>query len=84
MSYLTKKIKAASERGRRRANARWDKDRAMRAVITESDPMKFEGRIVKRIVVIEQETKVREVVFYDFDRYNDRRRKLRAVQALSL
>lgn len=84
MNYLTRKIKAASERGRKKANARWAKDRAARQFLAKSDPVKFTGCIVKRIIVIDREKTACEIVFFDFDRYSDRQRKLRAARALSL
>ena len=83
MSYVTREIKAASRRGRRMAKIRWDRDRERRAVIAAMEPMKFPGRIIKRIVVIEREVAAREIVFYEFDRYSDRKRKLQQVRALA-
>ncbi len=40
------------------------------------DPIKFEGRIVRRIIVIENENTVKEAVIYDFDSYRWAKRKL--------
>ena len=84
MSYQTRKIKAARERGKRLAKARWDKDRAMRDRIAAIEPASFAAEIVRRVVVIDREKAVREIVFYAFDTYSDRRRKLREVRALSI
>ena len=84
MPYITRKIKARRELGKRLANIRWDRDRAMRARMAAMDPVKFAGHVVKRIIVIEEETTAREICFFDFDTYTDRRRKLRAVHALEI
>ena len=84
MSYQTRKVKAARERGKRRAKARWDKDRAMRDRIAAIEPASFGGEIVRRVVVIDREKSAREIIFYAFDTYSDRRRKLREVRALSI
>ena len=84
MSYLTKKIKAATDRARHRANIRWQRDREQRAALAAMDPVRFDGRVVRRIVVIDRETTAREIVFYDFDRYSDRKRKLREGRALAM
>lgn len=83
MSYQTRKIRAKRERGRRLANIRWAKDRAMRKRLAELDPIKFTGQLVKRIIVIDHECIAREICFYDFDRYSDRKRKLNHAKALS-
>jgi hypothetical protein len=48
------------------------------------EPARFTGRIVQRIVVIEREQTAREIVFFDFDTFTDRRRKLREVRALCI
>lgn len=83
MSYVTRKIKKASERARRRAQARWAKDRLRRDFLAASDSVKFSGKIVRRIVVIDREAAAREICFYDFDTFADRRRKLREVRAFA-
>ncbi len=78
MTYLTKKIRTASERARQRANNRWAMDRAKRAALARIDPVCI-GGIVRRIVDIRNETEVREVVIYDFDSARSARRKLKGV-----
>ena len=55
----------------------------MRERLAAIEPACFSGEIVRRIVVIDREEKAREIVFYDFDRYSDRMRKLREVRALA-
>jgi hypothetical protein len=77
------RIKRASEIARKRANIRWQRDRDMREKMAALDPIKFEGRIIKRIVVIENEATAKEICFYDFDRYSDRKRKLNQVRAIA-
>ena len=84
MSYTTRKIRRASERGTRLANIRWDRDRRMREAVAASELAKLDWTVVKRIVVIERETTVREIVFFACDRYADRVRKLREARALAV
>jgi hypothetical protein len=78
------KIRSASINARKRANIRWSKDRAMRDRLAEMEPSQFSGRIVRRIVVIENESAAREIIFYDFDTYTDRKRKLNQARALAI
>lgn len=82
MSYETRKIKAARERGRKLANTRWERDRQRREALAAIDPVRF--NVVKRIVVIDRETTAREIVFFEHDRYSDRKRKLRETGALAI
>jgi len=82
MSYVTRKIRARSERGKRLANIRWQRDRERRMALAAIDPVRF--NVVKRIVVIDRETTAREIVFYAHDRYSDRKRKLRAAHLEAL
>jgi len=78
------KIKAASVKARERANARWTKDRAMRDRLAAMEPSRFLGRIVRRVIVIDNETTAREIVLYDFDNYTDRKRKMKTVKELAI
>jgi hypothetical protein len=68
----------ASERGRRMAARRWALDRERRdqlaALTAEHDP----SRILRRIVVIDQERDVRETVIWSWDSFRSARRKIRA------
>lgn len=80
-SFSRRKQKAASERGKRMAARRWELDRQQRAALAAMSPEKFTGRIVRRIVVITNETKVREAIIYDFDSARSARRKERAALA---
>ena len=77
--YSRRLQKAASERGWRMAKARWTKDRIerdRRATLTaEQSP----SRIVRRIVVIDDERTVREATFWTWDSRREWRRKERRV-----
>lgn len=76
MRYLTRRRRSASERARARAIRRWELDRQRRdALARASGPEK----IVRRIVVIDRETTVREVTIYEHDSQRDARRKVREV-----
>jgi hypothetical protein len=67
--------RAASDRGRRMAQARWQRDRQRRVRLSaESIP----ARIAARIVVIVRETRVREFTLFDFDGPRECRRQLLA------
>lgn len=79
MSYQTRRRKAASERGRRMAEKRWQNEDRRREQLAGMDPVKFPGAIMRRIVVIEREQVVREAVIYEFDSAREVRRKLRRV-----
>jgi hypothetical protein len=86
-SFNRRRMQAASERGRKMANARWKNERARQAAIAAADPLRVTGRILRRIIVIDRldlptgETMdtVREAVIYDFDSLRSARRKLRGV-----
>jgi len=73
MSILHK-IQAARAKGRRMAKARWKKDQALRAALTaeaEKDPLRATGRIVRRVVIIDDESTVREIVRRDYHSARD-------------
>lgn len=78
-AYQTASRKQRSEKARRMAKVRWDRERAMREKVAAMDPARFEGKIVRRIIVIEREFLSREVVIYDFDSERRAKAKLRAV-----
>ncbi len=46
-----------------------------------SIPIRVGGKIVRRVVVIDDETRVRERTFYEFDQPRDWKRKLKEVLA---
>ena len=79
MSYVTRKLRAASERGKRMAKRRWEIDGARREALAAMEPARFQGLIVRRIVVIDRETEVREAVIYDFDSARKAKRKIQRV-----
>ena len=61
------------------AKARWDKDRERRDELAALTAEQFPSKIVRRIVVIDNETTVRECVIWSFDSIREARRKLRRV-----
>lgn len=77
--YSRRLAKAASERGRRMAKARWTKDRMERDRIARLTAEQFPSRIVRRIVVIEDERIVREATFWSFESRRSWHRKERQV-----
>lgn len=81
-SFSVRRFRAASERGRKMAKRRWELDRERRDAIAkaeESDPLRVQGRIVRRIVVIENEVEVKEIVIRDWDSVREVNRKLARV-----
>jgi len=81
MSWTHRKIKQASERARARVNIRWDRVRAEQAKREAAEQMP-DRRIVERHVVIRDEARVREAVFFSDDRPCDVRRKLRTLKGI--
>ena len=77
--YIRRKVRADSERGRRMANARWAKDRIERDRLAKLTAEQCPSRIVRRIVVIDNETAVREAVFWNWESRRSWRRKELAV-----
>jgi hypothetical protein len=77
--YIRRKVKAARERGRRMANRRWQLDRQRRNKLAALTAEQCPTRIVRRIVVIENETMVNEAVFWNFESKRSWRRKERQV-----
>ena len=77
--YIRKCAKAASERGKRMAAERWKRDRERRDRLAAMNPLQYPGRILRRVIVIDRETEVREAIFYDTDSLRDAQRKLRRV-----
>jgi alkyl hydroperoxide reductase subunit AhpC len=61
------------------AQRRWQMQRQREAELVAMDPIKLTGRIVRRIVVIDDERTVRECVFTDLDSRREASRKLRKV-----
>ena len=79
--YNLRKINAARQRGRDMARRRWELDRLRREQQAVRPVEHLVGRIVRRIVVIENEATVRECVFLDVDSQRTCKRKLRQVLA---
>lgn len=61
------KVKAASQRGKRMAARRWQLDRERRDKLASLTAEQFPSKIIRRIVVIEDEKTVREAVIWSFD-----------------
>jgi len=77
--YIRQKVAAASERGRRMANRRWQLDRQRRDRLAALTAEQCPAEIVRRIIVIEHERDVKEAVFWNWESGRDRRRKLKAI-----
>lgn len=73
------RIRRLSEQGRKAARVRWDKESQRRRKLDDIDPIRVGGRIVRRIVVIDNERRVKERCFYEFDLERDWRRKMKEV-----
>jgi hypothetical protein len=73
--------RAASERGKRMAQARWKRDRERRAALALVTAEQYPSRIVRRIVVIDGELAVREAVIFAWDSRREAARKTRRVLA---
>jgi hypothetical protein len=78
MGYHQRVTKRLSERGRKMAQARWRKDRERQEALARRDPDPARG-IARRIIVIEEERRVREVTIYEDDCLAKARRKVREV-----
>jgi hypothetical protein len=76
-----RRINARRLKARERAKRTWVRRHAARDRIAALDPILVGGKIVRRIVVIDDESRVRERSFYEFDRACDWKRKLREVLA---
>lgn len=77
--YQRQRAKRASDRGKRMAKARWAKDRARRAAlaaVAEDRPQIYAGDIARRVVVIDNERDVREMIVWRWDRPAEVRRKI--------
>ncbi len=77
--YELQRIKAARERGRKMAAARWRIDRQRRDHLAALSPESYPGRILRRIVVIDDERTIREVILRESDSDREARRKLKWV-----
>lgn len=73
------KQRAISEHGRRMANRRWQLDRERREQLAKLTAEQYPTRIIRRIIVIDDERVVREAVIWSFDYAKDAKRKTRQV-----
>lgn len=79
--YQRKLKRASTERGKKAANVRWERERSRRDKLARTDPVRVEGKIVERWVRIIGESEVRERTVYEFDTATDWRRKKRELFA---
>jgi hypothetical protein len=68
-----------SERGRRMARRRWDLDREERNRLAKVTAEQYPNRIVRRVIVIDDERDAREAVIFQWDSAREAKRKLRQV-----
>ena len=61
------------------ANRRWQLDRERRERLAQLTAEQFPTKIVRRIIVIDDERNVREAVIWSFDRWKDEAKKTMAV-----
>jgi hypothetical protein len=84
MTYLERhRIAVARKRGQMMAWARWKLDRERRERLAAIAPERYPGRIMRRIVVIDEERDVRETVIFESDSEREARRKVRKVMEFS-
>jgi hypothetical protein len=75
--YIRRKVKAASERGKRMAMRRWELDRKRRNKMALLTAEQFPSHIVRRVVVITNESIVREATIWSFDSAASAKRKIK-------
>lgn len=78
--YQRRLQKAASERGKRMANSRWQRDRERRERLSAE---MLPAEIVARVVVIVRERQVREFTLFNFDGGRYVRRQLLAANSFA-
>lgn len=67
-SFSMRRFREASARGKKMANARWEKERERQRQLeatAEIDPLRVPGRILQRVVVITRESQVIEIIRRD-------------------
>lgn len=67
-SFTLKQIREASARGKRMAESRWKKHRERTRELerlANIDPLRMPGKIIQRVVVILNESKVTEIIRRD-------------------
>ncbi len=78
--WLTpKQIRRRSEVARIRANKRWEIERQRQAALAAKDPAFTGLKILRRVVVIDNEQAVREAVIYSTDSNRSAQRKINRV-----
>ena len=77
--YSRRLAKAASERGKRMAKARWKREHSERERIAQLSADQYPSRIAERIVVIRNETEVYETVIWNWESHRSAMRKRRKV-----
>lgn len=77
--YIRRKIKAASERGRKMVKRRWELDRQRRAKLAALTAEQYPTKIVRRIIVIDDDKTVKEATFWSFESRRSWTRKERAI-----
>ena len=63
------------------ANRRWQLDRERRDKLAALTAEQFPAQIIRRVIVIDNETRVREAVIWSWDYWKDQQRKIRSVLA---
>jgi murein L,D-transpeptidase YafK len=79
--YFNRLRSRKSERGRQMADRRWELQRQRQKTQAELTAEQCQNAIVRRIIVIDRETRVREATFFAFDSDAMARRKLREILA---
>lgn len=69
----------ASEHGKKMAAERWRLDKEHRDKLSLLNPIQYPGKILRRIIVIDNEVNVKEAIMYDTDSMREARRKLKQV-----
>lgn len=78
-AFSRRKQKAASDRGKRMAKARWAKEASRRTRLAELTADQYPSKIVRRIIVIENERDVKEATIWSFDSARSSSRKVRSL-----
>lgn len=61
------------------ANRRWELDRERRKKLAALTAEQYPSKIIRRVIVIDNETAVREAVIWSFDYAKDAHRKINSV-----
>ncbi len=77
--HTPKQIRRRSEIARIRANRRWEMERQRQAEIAAKDPAFTGLKVIRRVVVIDNEQAVREATIYNVDSRRSACRKINRV-----